>query len=86
MAIEVRSTLRKALGTLQSEQDRIERQISAVQAALAALAGRGAGRNSSATGKRRRKPMSAAARKAVGRRMKAYWAKRKAKGRNTSSK
>jgi hypothetical protein len=31
---------------------------------------------------RRRKPMSAEARKAVGRRMKAYWAKRRAKAKN----
>ena len=86
MAIEVRTTLRKALGKLQSEQDRMERQISAVQAVLAALAGRGAGRNTSAAGKRRRRPMSTAARRAIGKRMKAYWAKRRAKKGKTSSK
>ncbi len=72
MADGVRTTLRKALARLHSEKERIDRQIGAMETALGALAGRirPAGRV--------RRRMSAAARRAIGRRMKAYWAKRRA--------
>ena len=71
MAVNVTPTLRTALRRLESERSRIDRQVTALRGALNT-----AGHSGPA---RRRKPMSAAARKAVGRRMKAYWAKRKAK-------
>ena len=79
MATDVAQTLRKALEELQAEKKRIETQIAAIQSALA-VSGPHAGKDvRPAIGERRgRKAMSAAQRRAVGRRMKAYWAKRKA--------
>ena len=77
MAIDVSKTLRQALTRLETEGRRIDRQIAAIESALALD---GAGVSTRAGRKRDRKGMSPAARKAVGRRMKAYWAKRKAKG------
>ena len=74
MANDITATLRKALGNLTSEKARLDRQISAIETALGALGGRPPQANS-ARGSRR---MSAAARRAVGKRMKAYWAKRRA--------
>ena len=74
MANDITATLRKALGKLSSQKQRLDRQISAIEGALGAL-----GRSSQGGGARgRRRTMSPAARRAVGRRMKAYWAKRKA--------
>jgi hypothetical protein len=73
MPIDISKTLRQALATLESEQDRIERQVSAIRAVLGSADGRGPGRV------RRRRRMSAAARRAVSHRMKAYWAARKAR-------
>ncbi len=71
--------LRKALGQLEAEQQRIDREIAAVRAALEALGDRGRGAPaSSARASARRRGMSAAARRAVSQRMKAYWAKRRA--------
>ena len=84
MANEVSTTLRKALGKLNSQKAQLDRQISAIEAALGVLGGR-----ARANGPRRRRSMSAAARRAIGKRMKAYWAKRRAgaaKGRAKSSK
>jgi len=72
---DVSGTLRKALLELQSEKSRIEGQIAAIQNVL----GGGAGRRGRGAGGTGRKPMSAAARRAVSRRMKTYWAKRRAK-------
>ena len=73
MADNVSTTLRKALTRLNSEKAQVGRQIGAMETALAALAGRGR-----ATGGRRvRRRMSVAARREVGARMKAYWAKRR---------
>ena len=74
MATDVRSTLRKALTDLRSEKLRVDKQISAIETALRALDGQR--QTSRAPGRRR--AMSAAARKAIGIRMKAYWAKRRA--------
>ena len=83
MAVNVNATLHAALGQLESERDRVARQIQAVRSALGGTPGEPAAVRSPA---RRRRRMSAAARKAVSRRMKAYWAKRragKAKGAGT---
>ena len=81
MPVNVNATLQKALAELQAERGRIDRQIAAIHAVLGAGRGR-AGRASGrpAAGRRARKRMSAAQRRAVSRRMKAYWAKRKAAG------
>lgn len=76
MANDITATLRKALGKLNAEKERLDRQISAIQNALGAL-----GRSPQANGARAargRRRMSPAARRAVGKRMKAYWAKRRA--------
>ena len=73
MADQIAITLRKALGKLAAQKARLDRQISAIEAALGALGG-----SLRANGARGRKGMSAAARRAIGKRMKAYWAKRRA--------
>jgi hypothetical protein len=73
MADDITATLRKALGKLSSQRQRLDQQISAIEGALGAL-----GRPPQGGGARGGRRMSAAARRAVGRRMKAYWAKRKA--------
>lgn len=81
MAIDVTKTLRKALAELQTEREKISQQIAAIQKVLAAGGSRrrpAARRQVASRGKRARNSMNAAARKAVSRRMKAYWAKRRA--------
>lgn len=71
--------LRKVLRTLEAEKQRIAREIAAVRAALETLGGKGQRPHSPSTRARaRRRQMSAAARRAISQRMKAYWAKRKA--------
>ena len=88
MPVNVGKTLRQALAKLTGEKERLDRQIDALAAALHALDGRPRAAGSRPTQARRRKSlrktkrraMSKAAREAVGERMKAYWAKRKAKG------
>jgi len=84
MPVDITSTLREALSKLAAEKRRIERQAAAIQEALRAVNGTGGARRSSSAeamtrgAKRsRRRRMSPAERKAVGRRMKAYWAKRR---------
>ncbi len=89
MPVDLRGTLHQALGRLEAEKARIERQIAGLKQALKAGVGtardvmaRGAG---ASAGRRR---MSTAARRAVSARMKAYWAKRKggrAKGKKKST-
>lgn len=74
MANDITATLRKALGKLTADKARLDRQITAIQTALGALGGRTPAANGARGGRR----MSAAARRAVGKRMKAYWAKRRA--------
>ena len=86
MANDITTTLRQALGKLSSQRQQLDRQISAIEGALGALGG-----GSQGGARRGRRTMSPAARRAVGRRMKAYWAKRKAeaakgKGRGKASK
>jgi hypothetical protein len=72
---------RKALAKLTSEKTRIDRQISALQTTLGAL-----GRRMHVKGARNRgRRMSAAARKAIGERMKTYWAKRRAKSKKSKT-
>ena len=73
MANDITVTLRRALTQLSSQKQRLDRQISALETALGAL-----GRAPQAGAPRGRRRMSPAARRAIGRRMKAYWAKRKA--------
>lgn len=79
MPIDLTKTLRKALAQLQVERNAISGQIAAIKKVLAAGGTRrqpGKSRSRSRR-TRARKTMSAAARKAVSRRMKAYWAKRR---------
>jgi hypothetical protein len=65
--------LQKALSQLVAQKVRTEREIRAVQTALASI-----GIASPAlAARRRRKPMNAAERKLVSKRMKAYWAKKR---------
>ena len=80
MAIDVMKPLRKALAQLEAERKRISRQIAALQELLGASGPRRQGRRGRAAprGKSTRRVMNAAERKAVSRRMKAYWNKRKA--------
>ena len=84
MVDEVQSAIKNALVKLNSERTRIDRRVSALRAALAALSGPGQG-NGTAPAPRRK--MSAEARRALGKRMKAYWAKKRAaKGKTEASK
>ena len=69
MAIDVTKTLRAALTTLEAEGQRIAKQIAAIRGLVG-------GNHGVRRGRRRR--MSSASRAAVSRRMKAYWAKRRA--------
>jgi hypothetical protein len=86
MPVDVSKTLRQALAKLTAEKQRIDRHINAIETALQATGGRARGRPRSpgrdgrgrSARKARRRRMSAAGRKAVSARMKAYWAKRNA--------
>ncbi len=78
MLTNLNTTLRKALAELESERARLDRQIAGIRQILA---GDQLGQARRVPAKRRakgRRPMSAAARKAVSQRMKVYWAKRRA--------
>ncbi len=77
MIPSVTSNLRKALRDLEAERHRIDRQVSAIRSVLGP-SGDGRRRAIQPAPKAKRPRMSAAARKAVSQRMKAYWAKRKA--------
>lgn len=85
MPTDVRSTLRKALSQLKAEKSRIDGQITAVQTALTALNGRRPMSGKALAPRRRLRTMSAAGRKAVAKRMKAYWAKRRAQKKTSTS-
>ena len=76
MAIDVRSSLSKALKSLHADRLRIDRQINAVTSAISALGG-AAGRTAKTAARKGRRKMNAAQKKAVSLRMKAYWAKRR---------
>ena len=73
MAVDVKKTLKSALAELESKRAEIDRQIAGIQAAL--------GATSKATvasrPRRKRRKLTAAEKKAISRRMKASWAKRK---------
>jgi hypothetical protein len=71
MPIDVTALLRTALRRLETERDRVDRQMAALKTALDGV-------NVASKASRQRGPMSEAARRALSRRMKAYWAKRKA--------
>lgn len=76
MSADIRKPLQSALSRLKLEKERIDQQIEAIEGALRlnGVQPGGKDRRSSRTG---RKPMSAAERRTVSRRMKAYWAKRR---------
>lgn len=74
MVSDAQTALKRTLKRLQAEKARTEKQIKAVSAALQAL---GVSAQNLAT-RRKRRPMDAAERRLVSRRMRAYWAKRKA--------
>ena len=88
MAVNVRASLRRALAQLQTQRTRIDREISALEWALAAMQGaseRTPAKKPSEKKKasekkspRARRKMSAKARKAASTRMKAFWADKKA--------
>jgi hypothetical protein len=80
MAIDITKTLRKALADLQAERKKIDQQIGAIEGALAGMGGRprGGGRRAARPRPPARRAMSATARKALSRRMKASWARRRA--------
>ncbi len=67
---DVNTILRSARRQLEAERDRVDRQLVAVRTAVGALDG--------APARRHRSPMSAALRVQLSKRMKAYWAKRRA--------
>ena len=68
------TTLSKAIKAKQSAIQELQADIDALHRAASIIGGKTA-----ATPKKKHRKMSAAQRKAVGRRMKAYWAKRKGK-------
>jgi len=74
MANTVSGVIEKALTKLRSEKSRIDRQISALETALGAIRSRG---SQDGAAPRPRRRMSAEARRALAKRMKAYWAKRR---------
>ena len=76
----VTSTLRTLLRHLEAERQHLDRQIAVIRKALdGAIRPGSVGRIRRGT-KPARARMSAAARRAVSQRMKAYWAKRKGQG------
>jgi hypothetical protein len=80
MPVSVMATLRKAVRELEAEKTVIERHLTAIRGLLGSLGGAKsrAGRIGSPGRPRRRRRMTGEARGAISRRMKAYWAKRKA--------
>lgn len=81
MPVDIRTSLQRALRELEAERTRVERQISAIADALRQLGGRvgrrGRGAAGLTIGRRRRRRMTAAERKAVSERMRRYWAERR---------
>ena len=83
MPVDVTKALKEALSKLTAERQRIDRQAAAIQEAIRAANGANGGQRSSSArvvtrgAKRGHRRMSPAERKAVARRMKAYWAKRR---------
>jgi len=88
MILKLAEPLRKALATLEREKQQIDRDITVVQAALEALGGKGqhTPAPSATRPKAKQRRMSAAARRAVSQRMKAFWAKRRGEAQAKGSK
>jgi hypothetical protein len=86
MPVSVMATLRKAVRELEAEKTLIERHLTAVRGLLGSLGGAKsrAVRVGSLGRPRRRRRMTGEARGAISRRMKAYWAKRKAAAKQKS--
>lgn len=81
MPVNVMAILRKAVRELEAERARIDRQLAGLQSVLGdpdSTRGRVARVAPRGHAPRRRRGTSAAARRAISKRMKAYWAKRKA--------
>ena len=80
MTPNVVAILQRALRQLEAERQGLDRQILAIRSVLgeAGAARQSAGRATPRRAKLTRPGMSAAARRAVSQRMKAYWAKRRA--------
>ena len=80
---DIATPLRKALNQLRRDRTRIDRQIAAVEGALTTLGGRagrrapGAAKQARKAATRPRRRMNTAQKKAISRRMKAYWAQRR---------
>ena len=83
MRLTLTASLKKALHQLEVEKQNVDAQIAAVRAALKTLGSKGQHRVATTRAKRKPRRMSAAQRKAVSRRMKAYWATRRAKSAKT---
>jgi hypothetical protein len=77
MPINVTATLHRAMQSLRSERNRIDGQIRAVQTALGISTNSHTGSNGHRPTSSRRRRMSPAARRALSKRMKAYWAARR---------
>jgi len=73
MVEDARAVLERTLTKLEAQKLRTEKEIRAVLAALAALGIA----NPRLAARRKRRPMGAAERRAVSRRMKAYWARKR---------
>lgn len=71
---------------IQIEIDRRERELAALRAALATLTGStaGSGTKAPAGTRRKRKPLTAAQKKAISQAMKAAWKKRKSSDKNSA--
>lgn len=74
MIVSAQLALRKTLESLENERAKTDKQIRLVRSALAAIGIQ----NPHLTSRAKRKPMTAAERKSVSKRMKAYWAKKRA--------
>lgn len=86
MRLNLTSSLKKALRQLEVEKQNVDGQITALHAALRTLGEKGQQRRTTTRAKVRRHRMSAANRKAVSRRMKAYWAKWRARSAKSKEK
>ena len=77
---DVSQALRQALTELSREKERLDRQIAVLEGVLSSdgFGGDHVSRGGWSRTPRRRRQMSAAQRRAVGKRMKAFWAKRRA--------
>ena len=81
MPVNVMATLRRAVQDLEAEKGRIDRQLAAIRDLVSnpdIAKGQGVRAGGRTRAQPRRPRMTPAARRAVSRRMKAYWAKRRA--------